>query len=242
MQKFRVSFFMLPLFAGMMLVSCKKDAEFVEEEAQIEQKPGIFEGDHTTLTPEREREIAEFENYRRTGLVLDEVYRGFTINWGANVPADIVTLIKADVDRVFTSGVTSTTITRMQGAPINVFDGGTSGNLYYTGGQVYITSYSQYRSVQSQTPAGPVIFHELIHYYHDRHITGGFNNTTVNNLYNNAKRKKAYPRTAYVLTNNREYLATSSEGYFPTTFRIPYTPAYVTQQDPDCATYLAANF
>lgn len=226
------------------LSSCKKNEIEAAAPAALPetaQQQGIFEEDHITMTPERQRQVDEFNRYLENNRAI-VLYRGFRVNWGANVPADIQALVKADIDRIFTSGVTNTTITRMQGAIINVFDGGAGGNLFYTNGQVYITSYPAYRSTQAQSPKGPVIFHELIHYYHDRILSGGFNNATVNNLYTSAYNRPAYSRSDYVLRNRIEYLATSAEAYFPTTFRVPFNPTYLNQRDPNCGNFLRTTF
>lgn len=243
MKKLNNRFLVLLAACSMAVVSCQQEAEapqVLPTETQVDRN--VFEGDHITVTPEREREIAKWNLERAQSRVAAENYRGFIINWGSTVPSDIKSLVKADIDRIFTSGATATTIARMKTAGINVFDGGSSGNLYYTGGQVYITSFSAYRTVQSWSPKGPVIFHELIHYLHDRYLSGGFNNTTVANLYNNAYSRSLYPRTEYVLRNRAEYLATSSEAYFPATARVPYNRSYVTSHDPNAASFIGATF
>ncbi len=242
MKKLKIKNLSTLLVASCLLVvSCKKNGvKDVEQPSATE--TFITEG-CTVMTPDRQEEVERINNYlqNNVGNQRIEAYRGFNVNYGTNVPADIVTLIKADIDKVFTSGVKSDVITKMQTSTINVFDGGAGGGLYYTGRNVYITSFSQYRDVQSKSPKGPVIFHELIHFYHDKYLPNGFNNSTIGNLYANAVSTKAYASSDYVLRNKVEYLATSSEGYFPTTFRVPFTPANVTAKDPQMASWLVAN-
>lgn len=115
-------------------------------------------------------------------------------------------------------------------------------NLFYTGGQVYITDLNAFMYYTGL--GGPVILHELMHYMHDRQTAGGFNNATIANYYNSAYNRSAYPRTEYVLRNRAEYFATTSEAWFNpgSTFRVPINKAYITPRDGQFGNWMAANY
>jgi hypothetical protein len=197
--------------------------------------------DHTTMTPERTAIVEAFERTPRTEAIT--IYRGFRINYVGNVAANVRTRMNSQIDFIFTSGVRASTIANMQTTTINCgVIAGVPANLFYSGGQVYITDLNAFMYYTGL--GGPVIFHECMHYIHDRYTAGGFNNATVNNYYVSAYNRVAYPRTEYVLRNRVEYLATTSEAWFNPgqTFRVPFNRAYVTPRDGQFGNWLSASY
>ncbi len=219
--------------------SCRKADVATPEQAPVLSAQEME--DHTTLTPERVAIVEAFRTTPRTEAI--SVYRGFSINYVGTVSASVKARMNSQIDFIFTSGVTATTISRMQTVLINCgVISGVPANLFYTGGQVYITDLNAFMYYTGL--GGPVIFHECMHYMHDRFTSGGFNNATVNNYYISAYNRSAYPRSEYVLYNRAEYLATTSEAYFNpgSTFRVPYNRGYVNSRDGQFGGWLAANY
>ncbi len=224
--------------------SCRK-ADNVQQPAAQAQAPGqapVQEAeDHVTMTPEREAIVEAFRRTPRTEAIT--VYRGFNINYVGNVAASVKTRMNSQIDFIYTSGVNATTISRMKGARINCgVIAGQPVNLFYTGGQVYITDLNNFMYYTGL--GGPVIHHELMHYMHDRHTSGSFNNTNISNFYTSAYNRSAYSRSDYVLRNRAEYFATTSEAWFNpgSTFRVPFNRAYITPRDGSFGNWLSANY
>ncbi|QJB35080.1 hypothetical protein HF329_28760 [Chitinophaga oryzae] len=221
---------------------CKKaDQPAVAPEKPVEQ---LVE-DHLTITPERQKIIDLFNKNKNakgeaTGMVAAASYRSFNINYYGTVPNDIKTLVNGEIDQLYTTSTTSTTKSRMTGAVINVYNAPGQGDLFYTNGNVYIVNFSVYRNVH--TGPGNVIFHELIHYLHDRWISSGFNNATIYNLWQNCRYSNVYPAGSYVLSNQAEYLAVSAEAKYCNTSRPPYNAGTLASSDPNCNNYLSSNF
>jgi hypothetical protein len=226
--------------ASLWFTSCRKNnADVVAPEAVPAQQTEVE--DHVTMTPERNAIVEAFARTPRTEELT--TYRGFTINYQGTVSSSVRTRMQSQIDFIYTSGVKAATITKMQGARINCGTiAGVPANLFYQGGQVYITDLNAFMYYTGL--GGPVIFHEFMHYIHDRHTSGGFGNTTINNYYNSAYNRIAYPRTEYVLRNRAEYFATTSEAWFNPgqTFRVPYNRAYVTPRDGNFGNFLSTNY
>ncbi|WP_143307494.1 hypothetical protein [Chitinophaga vietnamensis] len=222
--------------------SCKK--ENLDKAPVTPEKPvaGQAVEDHLTITPERQKVIDFFNKNKqaRGGGIAGDTYRSFTINYSGSVPSDIKALVNGEIDQLYNTSTTSVTKSHMMGCPINVYSSPGSGDLFYNNGNVYIVNFSVYRNVH--TGPGNVIFHELFHYLHDRWVSGGFNNSTIYNLYYNAYYSGVYPANAYVMTNQAEYLAVSAEANYCNTNRPPYNAATLASLDPDCSNFLTANF
>lgn len=86
-----------------------------------------------------------------------------------------------------------------------------------------------------------VIFHELVHAYHDEHMAGGFQNQQVLAAYNNAMAKGLYDEVldykgrtvrAYAATNQMEYFAEISEAYFYRNDFYPFLNVELKLHDP----------
>jgi hypothetical protein len=240
-QTFRTGL-LLAVSATLFFTACRKaDTEAPEQSTTPVQAVAQELDDHTTMTPEREAIVEAFKNAPCTEAI--SVYRGFSINYVGTVAADVRARMQSQVDFIFTSGVKAATITKMQGSIINCgVIPGVPANLFYSGGQVYITDLNAFMYYTGL--GGPVIFHELMHYIHDRHTPSGFNNATVNNYYVSAYNRPAYSRSDYVLRNRVEYLATTSEAWFNpgSTFRVPYNRAYVTPRDGQFGNWLSVNY
>jgi hypothetical protein len=229
---------MLLAFTTLWVSSCRKSNEETVAPEALAQKA---EEDHTTMTPERIAIVEAFNNTPRTEELT--VYRGFTINYQGTVSSSVRTRMQSQIDFIYTSGVKSATITKMQGSRINCGTiAGVPANLFYSGGQVYITDLNAFMFYTGQ--GGPVIFHELMHYIHDRHTASGFSNTTINNFYVSAYNRSAYSRSEYVLRNRIEYFATTSEAWFNPgqTFRVPFNRAYITPRDGSFGNFLSTNY
>jgi hypothetical protein len=233
------------LLAIVTITSCKKENLSKSPVASEKTVSVTAVEDHLTITPERQKVIDFFNKNKNargeaSGAVAAARYRSFTINYSGSVPNDIKALVNGEIDQLYTTTTTSTTKSHMTGAPINVYSSPGSGDLFYTNGNVYIVNFATYRSVH--TGPGNVIFHELFHYLHDQWVPGGFNNSTIYNLYSDAYYAGIYPSSAYVLTNQAEYLAVSSEANYCNTNRPPYNSATLGSLDPNCKSYLTSNF
>ena len=226
-------------FAGFFAVSCNNESD--SEKKIDEQAVSLVENWETT-NPEIIASInAEIELKKVTGkMAAVQLYRNFRLETDSQTPADVIALIKSEIDQMYTSGLKTTTLAKMDDITSIYLASSASRGLYYSNSRVVINDYATYRSVK-QSVSG-VVPHELTHYYHDRFISGGFNNSTVIASYNSAKSRRIYPSSAYVLSNNVEYLGTSAEAYFAGTSRDPYNRANVTQKDPQLTTFINANF
>lgn len=234
--------------ASLLVTGCKKET-LPENPTQPESSittgaQQLAPEDHTTITPERQKIIDFFKNAEsnansRTSAVVNRaVYQGFTVNYQGTVPNDIRGLVEGEINQLLQTSTTATTKTRMKGAPINVYNSPGSGDLFYTGGQVYIVNFQVYRQVH--TAPGNVIFHELIHYLHDRYFS--FNNSTIIGLWQGVRSRGVYPAGSYVLSNQVEYLGVTAEAFYCNTNRPPYNRSTVQSSDPNGAAFLNANF
>ncbi|NSL87687.1 hypothetical protein [Chitinophaga solisilvae] len=242
--KTNVRAFLALLLTVTVIASCKKEdlkTNPVVPESTAEQAVE----DHLTITPERQKVIDFFNQNANargiaSGAVAAATYRSFNINYQGTVPNDIKTLVNGEIDQLYATSASATTKSRMTGARINVYNSPGSGDLFYTNGNVYIVNFQVYRNVH--TAPGNVIFHELFHYLHDRWTSGGFNNSTIYNLYNNIRRAGVYPAGSYVLSNQAEYFAVTAEAKYCSTNRPPYNASTVASSDPNCNNYLNTNF
>lgn len=243
-SKTRVNSAIALLLTIIVITSCRKEDK-TSPVAPLQPVAQQVVEDHLTITPERQKVIDFFKTNQNargkaSGAVAAASYRSFTINYSGSVPNDIKALVNGEIDQLYTTSTSSTTKSRMTGAPINVYSSPGSGDLFYTNGNVYIVNFATYRSVH--TGPGNVIFHELIHYLHDQWISGGFNNSTIYNLYANCYYSGVYPSGSYVLSNQAEYLAVSAEANYCNTNRPPYNASTLASSDPNCSNYLSTNF
>jgi hypothetical protein len=234
----------IKLMAGLLVtavfaVSCNNESNPTEE-TNTQAVSGIDNWE--TTNPEIIASInAEIELKRKTGKTAAvQLYRNFRLETDSQTPADVIALIKGEIDQMYSSGLKTTTLAKMDDVTSIYLASSASRGLYYSNSRVVINDYATYRSVK-QSVSG-VVPHELTHYYHDRFISGGFNNSAVIAAYNSAKSRRIYPSTAYVLSNNVEYLGTSAEAFFAGTSRDPYNRATVTQKDPQLTAFINANF
>ncbi|MFB6455401.1 hypothetical protein ACE38W_09035 [Chitinophaga sp. Hz27] len=243
-SKVRVNSAIALLLSIMVITSCRKE----DKPAPVAPPQPVAQQaveDHLTITPERQKVIDFFNKNKNargeaSGAVAAASYRSFTINYSGTVPSDIKALVNGEIDQLYNTSTTSTTKSRMTGAPINVYSSPGSGDLFYNNGNVYIVNFATYRSVH--TGPGNVIFHELTHYLHDQWISGGFSNSTIYNMYVNCYYSGVYAPGSYVLSNQAEYLAVSSEAKYCNTNRPPYNASTLASSDPACSNYLSANF
>lgn len=226
----------LALVAALYFTSCEKDSE-TPLESQATNPENTWETHDPNLIAKIDAEIDE---KIATSKASTTVYRNFRLIVDGNTPSDIIGFAKQEIDQMYASGMKSATIAKMDDVSAIYLAPTASRGMYYSNGRVVINDYTAYRNVKRATVS--VVTHELAHYYHDRHLPGGFGNSTVNNLYNNARANRIYPSSAYVLSNRVEYLGTSVEAYFSGTSRPPYDRNYLSQQDPNLRNFINANF
>ena len=114
--------------------------------------------------------------------------------------------------------------------------------------------FTNVRNFAAETRRMPnFALHELAHAYHDRVLTGGFENAEVKSAYERAKAGHAYdkverwfgdgrPNTQerhYGMTNPMEYFAESTEAFFSRNDFFPFNHAELKQHDPDMEQLLA---
>ncbi|MBC9931017.1 hypothetical protein [Chitinophaga qingshengii] len=222
---------------------CKK----ADQPAVAPEKPAAqtLVEDHLTITPERQKIIDLFNKSKNArgasdGQIAAARYRNFNVAYYGTVPSDIQALVNGEIDQLYNTSTTSTTKSRMTGATINVYNNPGQGDLFYNNGNVYIVNFAVYRNVH--TGPGNVIFHELFHYLHDTWVSGGFNNSTIINLWQNCRNSGVYPPGSYVLSNQAEYFAVSAEAKYCNTNRPPYNASTLAASDPNCNNVLSSNF
>ncbi|MDI9310627.1 MAG: hypothetical protein QM535_10455 [Limnohabitans sp.] len=225
----------LALISAMFMASCETEKANITPEQ--EPKATDWETNDAKLISEINSEIQSKVSQSKATI---SVYRNFKLYVDASTPSDIISLAKGEIDQMYVSGLKSTTLTKMSYVNGIYLAPTTSRGMYYTGGWVVINDYTTYRTVKQSTSS--VVEHELTHYYHDKHLPSGFNNTTVASLFTSARNNAIYPLSSYVLSNRNEYLATSSEAYFSGTSRQPYNRTNVTTKDPNLKTFLVNNF
>ncbi|WP_160111974.1 hypothetical protein [Aquimarina sp. AU58] len=232
----RVKLLSVALILAIFMTNCEKDNanDFVQEE----NSQSI---NWETTDPDVIRSISEeIESSIKSKRLQVEVYRNFRLYVDQNTPRDIINIAKGEIDQVYSVGLKSTTVRRMNNVrSIHLAPTGQTGLFYYNR-RIVINDYDTYRRVARGE--GNVAFHELVHYYHDVYIPGGFRNRQLTNLYYNARSRNIYPRQAYVMSNVVEYLGVSAEAYFTGTGREPYNRARVNRLDPDLAAYISNNF
>ncbi len=224
---------------GILAVSCNDEASLPEKvEAQELAQSKDWETTDPIVIAAIDAEIALKNKTGKAAAV--QLYRNFRLETDAQTPADVIALIKKEIDQMYSSGIKTTTLSKMDDVVSIYLASSASRGLYYSNSRVVINDYATYRSVK-QSVSG-VVPHELTHYYHDRYLSGGLNNTSVSTLYNSARTRRIYPSSAYVLSNKVEYLGTSVEAYFAGTNRDPYNRANVIQKDPQLSAFINTNF
>jgi len=108
--------------------------------------------------------------------------------------------------------------------------------------------FTDVRNFEAETKRMPnFTLHELAHAYHDRVLTGGFDNAEIKAAYERAKASGSYekverwfgngrPNTrerAYAMTNPMEYFAETSEAFFSRNDFFPFTREELHQHDPE---------
>jgi hypothetical protein len=225
---------------GIFMTGCDKN-EAVESAAPEVNNQVVSEDWETTDLTKITSINNKIEERLKSGKISTQVYRNFRLQVDGQTPSDIIALIKKEIDQMYVSGLKTTTLAKMDDVrAIYLANTGEDVGLYYYNSLVVINDYATFRRVKQSTSG--VTPHELTHYYHDRHIPGSFGNSTVRSLHASAKSKRIYPSTAYVLRNQAEYLATSSEAFFSGTSRDPFNRANVSQKDPNLKNFINANF
>jgi hypothetical protein len=231
------------LVLGLFTVSCEKDNEPVETTpVKVNQTVTTDIEDWETNDPNVINSINDqIEKRLRSSKASTLVYRNFKLMVDNNTPDDIISLIKEEIDQLYTSEFKSTTISKMDNVRgIYLASTGENVGLYYSNSLVVINDYSTFRRVKRST--SNVVGHELTHYYHSNHLPNGRNNANVRSLHNSAVSKRIYPARDYVLSNRFEYLATSAEAYYFGTSRNPFDKSNVTIKDPNLKTFFNQNF
>jgi len=107
--------------------------------------------------------------------------------------------------------------------------------------------FTNVRIFESETRRMPnFTLHELAHAYHDRVLSGGFDNMPLKKAYEKARLSRKYDNVeqrfgdgrtahgrAYALTNPQEYFAESTEAFFSTNDFFPFTREELRCRDPE---------
>jgi hypothetical protein len=113
--------------------------------------------------------------------------------------------------------------------------------------------FTDVRNFESEARRMPnFTLHELAHSYHDRVLSGGFDNAEIKDAFETAKTGGKYDRVrrtdaegnttfdrAYALTNPMEYFAESTEAFFSRNDFFPFDRAELKQADPGMERLLA---
>jgi hypothetical protein len=234
---------LMVLSITLLMVSCKKSNNSFETNEPNIEASSHTEADWETTDPEVMRAImAEVNENRANGRAATETYRNFKLETNSGTPADIIAIVKKEIDTIYLAGLRTATIEKMDNVAVIYLASGKRKGLMYDPGSntVVINDYESIRTIKKN--ATSITLHELTHFFHDEYIPGGFSNTTNNNNFMAARQNKIYAADSYVLKNSGEYLATSTEAYFTGTSREPYTKARVTSKDPNTATFIKDNF
>ncbi len=88
----------------------------------------------------------------------------------------------------------------------------------------------------------PIILLELLHAYHDRRVPDGFRNADLRGFFGQAKRA-GWPADAYMLKNDREFVATTASVYlFGDIGRPPHSRRELRSRQPRYYEWLAGVF
>jgi hypothetical protein len=118
---------------------------------------------------------------------------------------------------------------------------------------VHGVEFTDVRNFESESRRMPnFTLHELAHAYHDRVLSGGFDNAEIKAVFAKAKasgtydqvlRRDAAGRTtrekAYALTNPMEYFAETTEAFFSRNDFFPFIRTELEQHDPEMAQLLS---
>ena len=110
---------------------------------------------------------------------------------------------------------------------------------------VEFTDVSDFEKEMNRMPN--FTLHELAHAYHDRVLSGGFDNAEIKAAFAKAKASKSYdkverwfgngrPNTferAYAMTNPQEYFAEGTEAFFSRNDFFPFTREELKKHDPE---------
>jgi hypothetical protein len=96
--------------------------------------------------------------------------------------------------------------------------------------------------VRALVPTKPIILHELLHAYHGQQLPGGFNNADIESFFQEA-RTAGWPPGSYMLTNDREFFATTVSVYlFGNIPRPPESRSQIRAKQPRYYQWLAEVF
>jgi hypothetical protein len=119
-----------------------------------------------------------------------------------------------------------------------------------SGREIALAKAVEFTNVQrfeAETKRMPVfVLHELAHAYHDKIVTGGYQNPDILGAYQKAKASGTYdavkrwtgekfvdkPTKAYAMNNQMEYFAESTESYFDRNDMEPFDRAELRAKDP----------
>ena len=146
-----------------------------------------------------------------------------------------------DVNRIYNSDMKASVVSDMAKCKIVLDDANASSPAGYSRNPDQITINNLKAYVNTVNKGGPVLMHELVHYYNSTKF-GGVKNPDVVTLYNKAKDNKIYPSDSYILANSSEYIAMSVTGYFSTPLIEPFNRKNLIQKDPACAAYIKKTY
>ena len=200
--------------------SCEKEAPIDNLEDSGDISDDIAQEEHGNWETTDPAAIADYESNMLTAkgdiklAAKDRTikYKGVRILVSDKTPKDIISLIKGEIDRTLKSSVKWDWKKKRLDAFVDSRK--SDGRLFYTSEAkaIVIFDWPKYRKIAGKK-TGNVFFHELVHHWHRIHFSKNLNTTNENN-YNNAVKKKLYPKGEYVLKNEFEYLAVSTESFY----------------------------
>ena len=172
----------------------------------------------------------------RAGLVR---YRGFSIdarNLAGNPNRDtVLASVRAQVALVEAVRMDTAKKKFLRTIPIVIL-AEADARPRYTEGKISVPA-------QVVDKARPVILHELMHAYHERRLPGGFENPSIQSMYDQAQAGGKFPVGSYMLTNRGEYFAMMSSVFLHgSAARDPFARDSIRVKQPDMYAWLVREF
>jgi len=175
------------------------------------------------------------------GLDGPLVYRGFTVDISAignsSRRAEIEKSLTHQLDIVADCGAKPDVLAFFRAQQIVLKRGmGDVGGEFDPEGRVVIDA-------APEPPEQPIILHELLHAYHARVLPDGTRNADILSYYHHAKEAALYSPDAYLLTNQREFFATTASLYlWGRVDREPFTRENLRAKQPHYYDWLGQLF
>ncbi|WP_400768314.1 hypothetical protein [Methylosinus sporium] len=166
-----------------------------------------------------------------------ETYRGFTVNYLDGAAPGSADVMHRQIDKVVSVGLAPDVIGLLQNVPVEVIGRSERTPGHYNGGKV------QLGATLLQNRDKPVLLHEFMHAYHKLGLRDGFANSEVELYYERAQGTGAYAASSHMMSNVREYFATTATTYlYGQTAQEPFRREKVKDAQPQYFQYLATLF